>query len=788
MLSNFIRVSLRYLLKNKTYSLINTLGLAMGMACFILLMLFAEKELSYDEYHADKESVYQVFIADSATSDFAPQMQGPAGPHLKSSIPEVTHSARFGRIRDVLSRVNGEKYIIPEIHYSDADLFSLFDIKLLNTSAERVTLEQKQMIISRSEAERLYGSVEQAIGATFEFVDLDQFEIVAVFEDLPAETHLDFDILISFQEYVDDLIFWKSDFSVQGSKASGWGFVSAFPTYIRLKEPGLDTESIQAKIKESIRPHQGEKEFELVRLDDIYFSDFSNAYFKGKGDPNQIKLYVSIAVIVLLIAIVNYTNMATARYSRRAKEVGIRKTIGGHRSQIIRQFLVESMSIAILSMILAVCMAEMAMPFFNGYTGKEVHIAYNSAFTYFILIGGAMLIGLIAGIYPSFYLSRFNPLRNLQAQSSGRGGKIFRQVLVGFQFTTCLALMAVTGIVYSQFNHMHTLDKGFESEQLVHVELQGDDTRKNFSTLKSELLKSPYVSDVAGASFSVFDGQTTFFVDIDGVEERVAITIMIAESNFADLLEVKKSQGRLFSEIPESEQDSYLLINEYTVEVAGWEEPIGKTLSGRKVGGVVEDFIFGSAKNAISPLMIMSSKEESYSTLYLKIQGNVKEALDQIEATYDRFSEEYPFEFNFVDDEFAQKYEAEMKLSQVLAIFSGLTIFIAGLGILGLSIFVAEQRIKEIGIRRVLGASLGQIVWLLNSSVTKLILVISLITLPAVYYFIREWLNNFAYTISLNGVYFLAPMALLIGIVWAILFYQSFRSAMASPVNSLRTE
>ena len=787
MLSNFIRVSFRYLVKNKTYSLINTFGLALGMACFILLMLFTAEELSYDEYHSNKESVYQLFIADSASNDFAPQMQGPAGPHLKNTIPEVIHTARFGRVQNILGRVEGEKYIIPEIHYSDADLFSMFDIKLLNTTAGQVSLERKQMMLSRSEAERLYGSVEEATGATFEFIDLDQFEIVAVFEDLPDETHLDFNILISF-EYVDDLLFWKSNFQVQGRNASNWGFVSAFPTYVRLSEPGMANQALIDKIKEAIRPHQGEREFELVRLDDVYFSDLSSGYFKAKGDPNQIKLYSAIAVIVLLIAIVNYTNMATARYSRRAKEVGIRKTVGGHRSQIIRQFLVESMSISVLGIVLAVCLAEMAMPFFNSYTGKEIHIAYDSPFTYLLFVGGAIVIGFIAGVYPSFYLSRFNPLHNLRAQSSGRGGKVFRQILVGFQFTTCLALMATTGIVYSQFDYMHSIDKGFESEQLVHIELQGEDTRKNFRALKSELLKSPYVADVAGASFSVFEGETSFFLDIEGIEERVAMSIMIAESNFADLLGVKKSQGQLFSEMPESERRGFVLVNEHAVEIAGWEEPLGQKLSGRKVGGVMEDFIFGSAKSAISPLMIMASDSADHSTMYLKVQGNVKEALSQVEAAYDRFSEEYPFEFTFVDDEFAAKYEAEMKLSQVLGIFSGLTIFIAGLGILGLSIFVAEQRIKEIGIRRVLGASLGQIVWLLNSSVTKLILVISLITLPAVYYFIQDWLNNFAYNISLNGLYFIMPLALLIGIVWAILFYQSFRTANANPVNALRTE
>ena len=788
MLLNFIRISLRYLSKNKTYAIINIFGLALGMACFVLLSLFVEKELSYDEFHEDKELVYQIYLADSGDVEqkFALQMQAPAGPHLVETVPEIVNSARFGRIESILTKVNDSKYIIPKIHYSDANLFQLFDIPLINTTAERVTLDKKQVILSRSEAERLYGSVDEAIGSTFEFVDLDEMEVVAVFEDLPEQTHLEMNVLISF-EYANELLFFRSNFSIEG-KVLEWGFVSAFPTYIKLQNEEHDLAAIEEKIHTALKPHLGYRQVKLIRLDDVYFSEYYSSYFKAKGDPSQVKLYVIIAIIVLLVAIVNYTNMATARYSRRAKEVGIRKTIGGHRSQIIRQFLVESVSISFISMILAVCMAEMVMPFFNGYTGKAIDISYQSMWTYVILIALSVLIGLLAGIYPSMYLSRFNPLRNLNQSGSGRAGKRFRQVLVGFQFTTCLGLMAVTGIVFSQFNYMQTIDKGFDSEQLLSIELKGDDIKGSFEAFRSEILTSPNVENALGASFSVFDGVTTFYVDIEGMEEDLPITLMMVEGGFLEMLGIEKNVGRMFSELPESEQEKATVINQLTVERAGWEDPIGQTLSGRKVVGVVDDFIYSSAKEEIAPLMVMESSSDDYSTIYIKINGSVKLAMDFIGETFDKFSTEYPFEYKFVDDAFADKYEAEMKLSQVLGIFSALTIFIAGLGILGLSIFIAEQRIKEIGIRRVLGASLGQIVWLLNSGITKLIMVISLITLPAVYYFIQDWLANFAYNIQLNGLYFIAPLLVLLGIVWAILFYQSVRSARANPVNALRTE
>ena len=787
MLKNFIRVSLRYLAKNRVYTVINVMGLALGIACFILLTLFVRTELSYDEYHEGKEHVYQLYMADSGDVDMKYEyaMQAPEGGHLVETVPEIVASTRFGGVPDVLVRVGNEKYIIPKIHYSDAETFRLFDIDILTGNKESLKLEKGQIIISASEAIRLYGSVDAAVGQELEIMDLATLEVVAVFADLPEESHLSFKQMVCF-EYAQDLLFFKSDFKMD-IDVLGWGFVSAFPTYLQLTGDEVDMADLEQKIHEAVLPHLGYKHVKLIRLDDVYFSEFNKGYFKDAGDLSQIKLYGWVALILLLIAIVNYTNMATARYTKRQKEVGIRKTIGGHRFQIVRQFLTESFVLVFFSMVLAVCIAELAMPFFNNYTGKEIDISYASPLTYLSFIGLSLLIGVVAGLYPSFYLSRFNPLQGLNNRGNSKEGGRFRQVLVGFQFAVCLAMMAVTGIVFSQFSHMQGVDKGFNTEQLVRIPLKDKVFNKQFDAFKEELLTSPFVTQGAGAAVS-FDGVATFYLDFENLEEQAAVSIMLVENEFMEMLGVEKIEGRLFSEMQPSEYKGTYIVNESLVEMAEWENGLGQKLNSGKVGGVVKDFIYGSAKEAIAPLMIMEGGNNDYSSLFVKIEGNTKEAIRFMKGKYEEFANEYPFEFEFVDDIFAEKYRTEEMLSQVLGIFSGLTIFIAGLGILGLSIFVAEQRVKEIGIRRVLGASLGQIVWLLNSNVTKLILIISLVTLPAVYYFIQDWLNDFAYAISLNPMYFITPLSLLIAIVWAILFYQSFRTATSNPVNALRTE
>jgi putative ABC transport system permease protein len=788
MLKNYFKTAFRFLVKNKSYSIINMLGLSVGMSCFILLTLFVQNEFSYDEYHAKKGQVHQVLLKDTTDnqSDYTTSTMAPMGPLFESAIPEVLTAVRFGSMDGQLVRMNNEKYILSKIHLADFDLFRTVDIPIVTGRIDYSGNNQDQIAISKSEAERIYGDSKSALE---EFIDIDEvglFQIAAVFEDIPDNSHMDIDYVIDFRK-VD--VAMKSLFTYsKNTTVMRWGFLSAFPLYVEIGD-SEDLEAITKKMEMALAPHQANHIIKLLPINEIYFSPYNSSYFGKKGNKSDVQMYMIIAAIILIVAVINYMNMATARYTNRAKEVGIRKTIGGHRGQIARQFFIESYLMALICMLLALCLTELAMSAFNGFIDRSLNIDFSAIETYLVLIGFTFIIGTSAGIYPSIYLSAFKPIEILSGKvTKGPGGSIFRKVLVGFQFCICLGLIGVTAIVYQQFQHMQNLDLGFNKDQIIGVPLKDDKFKDQYQAFKTELLSNPSVTSVSGVAFSVFTGSSTFYLDIEGREEPELIGYMSVEPNFLEMLNIEVVDGVGFTPDVNGDFQRAEVINEAAVEKFGWEEPLGQKAMTKGVTGVVKDFVYGSAKESIKPLAIVPSKG-GYTYVYVKLNGaSVKNGLAHIASTFNTFSTEYPFDYEFLDDQFAKKYEQEARLSKVFSTFSVLAIFIAGLGIFGLSIFMAEQRVKEIGIRKVLGASMAHIMWILNSGITKLMLFIAIITLPILYYFMSQWLEGFAFRIDLSPFSMLLPLAILVGLVWSILIYQSIKSARANPVNALRTE
>lgn len=784
MILNFLRIAIRQLTKHKVYSLINVLGLSLGLCCFILLTLFVKRELSFDNFQTNKQSVHELFVADSAKVEgpYASSTMAPMGPEVMKVVPEVVNYTRFGR-SDFNVITDEKTFQVSEVCYTDPNTFEMFDIELLAGVFPKDKFLKDQVLISEEEALRYYENVEGAIGKIIEVPDLAKLQVVGVFKDMPENSHMGFKMLLSF-EHANDLLFYGTGFSIPGMDVNKWGKISTYATYIQTTD-GVNLTELKSKIQSAWIPHIGQLEVELVSLADLYLHEYNPGYFRDKGNMKELKLYVAVGLILLLIAVVNYMNLSTARFSKRAKEVGIRKTIGGHRNQLIYQFLVESMTITFFALILGLVMAEMVMPYFNGYTGKVVDIDYSSPGTYFFLAGTIVMIGLISGIYPAFYLSRFSAQQNLASGNGGKDKSVFRKVLVGVQFAICLGLISSTFILFSQHEHMRTLDMGFDADQLMVVEL-GEELQESAKSIAAEVMKSPDVAEVRRANISPFNGSVTTSITVE--DEEINAGMMIVESGMMKMLGVEVVKGNLFADLPASDASKAILVNEALVRSAGWEEPLGKILMGdRKVVGVIKDFVYESAKNEIKPTMIMES-DKSGSYLYARMTGDVKKGLEDIENSIRQFDSEYMLDYTFLDDVFAAKYEAERRLGQIFGLFSILTIFIAGLGVFGLSIFIAESRIKEIGIRKVLGAKLGQVVWLLNSGVTLLVLLVALATLPAVYYFTDGWLNDFAFRIDLNVLHFILPLAVLLSIIWSILFYQSYKSANANPVNALRAQ
>lgn len=787
MLLNFLKTALRFLAKNKGYTFINIMGLSLGMAAFILLSLFVEKEFSYDKSFSQKELVYQVFLQDTTKSRGGnpyPQTMAPMGPLMVDEVPEVIDHARFGKMTNKVLKMNSNKFLIDKLYYTDEAVVDFFDLEVMSGT---LSLGLDDLLLSRSEAVRIFGSVEGAINQKVEVVDFKSFTIKGVFEDIAESSHVTFNYLFSF-ENANDAFFSGASFKMDRS-VMDWGVVSAFPLYIKLSGTELDLAAVKKKMEVAFEPHVKNRVIDLVRLDEIYFSNLNGKYFDRGGEKSSVHLYLIIALIILAVAIINYMNLATARYSKRSKEVGIRKTVGSHRWQMAGQFFLESIVLTFISMVLAICFVEAIAPMFSSYLGKSIDLDYSQPTTYLFLIGLIAVTGFLAGIYPSVYLSRFNPIQVLSGKiTQGKSGSIFRKVLVGFQFFICLGLISVTLIVLGQFRHMSNIDLGFDEEQIVGVAMKDKNLADNYENFKNELTRNAGIESVVGVAFSVFNGVTSFYVTPEGKEEDMPVTLMQVEPEFLTHLGIDMKAGERLDEATDSEIKKRVVINATAQEAFGWDEAVGKTLLGRTVVGVTKDFIYGSAKNEIAPLMIMSS-ESGFGYAYVKLSGgNVQSAMAHLESVFNQFSQEYPLEYQFLDDAFAQKYEKEEKLSQIFSAFTFLAIIVSGLGILGLSIFIAESRIKEIGIRKVLGAKTTQIVWLLNSNITLLIILVSIITLPLVYYFMNQWLEEFSFRISITAFTLLAPLVLLLAVVWTILIYQSMKSAKANPVNALRTE
>lgn len=790
MLKNYLKTALRFLRKNKSYSLINILGLSVGMACFILLTLFVEKEFSYDDYHGKNGSIYQVYLKDTASTrgQYIAQTMAPMAPLMEEAVPQIKQAIRFGKMNDLVMKLpEGGKYKIDRVFLADKEVFDVFSIPLLTGTPSDVLGSKEHIAISKAEATRLFGSVENAVSQVVDIVDFGPLTISGVFDDLPDNTHLNFDYLISFDN-ADKAM--SSIFRMSGTKSVfNWGTVSAFPLYVSFPEGGIDVPAMEEKMRQALSPHRPNDLVKLLPIEEVYFSELNKNYFGRKGERKNAQIYMIIAFVILGVAIINYMNMATARHSKRAKEVGIRKTVGGHRYQIAKQFFLESILMAGISLLLAICLVEMALPAMNAFIGKQLFIAYDVPLTYLWLILFTVFIGGLSGIYPSIYLSRFMPIHVLAGRiTGGRGGAIFRKALVSFQFFVCLALIGVTAIVYSQFNYMQDIDLGMEEDQIVSIPLRDANLRENYQVFRDEILRNPAVHAASGASFSVFNGSTVFYADVEGVEERQPVTYMSVEPNFLSTLGIKTSMGQPLHEMDETALKKAVLINESAAEKFGWDEPLGKELFGSPVTGVVKDFIYGSAKKEISPLYI-GTRTKSFEHVYVKLnEGGVRSGLAHIQSVFERLSVDRPFDFKFLDDQFAAKYEKEKRLSDVFSVFSLLAIFVAGLGIFGLSMFVAEQRFKEIGIRKVLGANVRQIIWVLNNNITKLMAIVALFAIPLTYYFMSEWLATFAFHISLDLILLVSPLVVLMIVVWSILIFQSYRSATANPVNALRSE
>jgi putative ABC transport system permease protein len=801
MFKNYLKIAFRNIGKHKGYSLINVAGLAIGMACCILIMLFVFDELSYDRFNENHDCIYRVtrkwFNADGVVNLHLGHVAPPIGPLLKNDFSEIIHSVRLYQVGGLLVGKDSTFYEEPRFFFAEEDLFEVFTFDMIAGDPLTALRDPFSVVITDEMAERHFGT-EDPMGKSLTIQTSSQkadMKVTGVIRPLPQNSHFHADYLGSFKTY---------EAIVGDREMQSWSS-NNYATYILLPE-GYDINRLKSQLDPFIDRHYAEGmseriKLELQRLTDIHLYSHLDSEIEANSDITYVYVFSIIALFILLIACVNFMNLATARSAGRAKEVGLRKVIGAQRAQLIRQFLSESILMAIISLLIALGMALLILPKFNQFIGRNLSLNISSNFLLFVsLFSIAICVGLISGIYPAAFLSAFKPVRVLKGNlDPGKKGFSFRTVLVVFQFTISIILIVCVGIVSSQLDYMRTRNLGFDEEHVVVLpssptiifRLEGFKTRllQNSNILSISAAKrvpSGRLLDSGGAR--LLSGETS-----QPINFRIAN--LLVDYDYIPTFGMEMAAGRNFSRNMGTDPTQAFILNETAVKRIGWkspEEAIGKGFGyGQRNGqiiGVVKDFHFESLHQEISPIVMYLSRSD-LAQISIRIgPENIPQTMAFLKGIWAEMRPNYPFSYYFIDEHFDQLYKSEEKLGRIFSYFAFLSILIGCLGLFGLASYSAEKRTKEIGIRKVLGASVTGITFLLSKEFTKWVLLANVIAWPAAYLIMSRWLQNFAYRSGIGlGTFLLAG-----GLAWAIAFltvgYQAIKASLADPVNALKYE
>ncbi len=807
MFKNYLIIALRNLLRHKGYSFINIAGLAIGMAACILILLFIQNELSFENMHADAGRIYRVLTIDKAlgTHNQRVGISMPAmGPALPGAFPEVEASLRltFGG-QTLLSRPGDNRPAIyaQQLRSADANFFEFFDYTLLKGDPATALAQPFSLVLTESLAKQLFGD-EDPVGKTVKDGDGDALQITGIMADLPDNTHLEFDALGAIATITSQARANQPPNSTQPVFTESWQAI-AMPTYIRLAH-GASAEGLPEKFTKLARDNNVSPNFDVVlqplldvhlKSTDIIFDAVAN-----KGDLNNVYIFAAIALLILIIAAVNYMNLSTARSAGRAKEVGLRKVVGSYQSQLMGQFLGESFLITLLALLLAVPLAALALPWLNQLTQTSLAVELTSngplvAFLFALLL----LVGLLAGSYPAVVLSGFKPITVLKGSfKSGKKGAALRIGLVVFQFALSIALIGATLIIQKQLHYVQHKDLGYNREQVMIFDVVDQAMGRSLETFREELTQhSAFISaaqtgNVPGRTF----GRTR--VRPEGVsDEDIWIWSALSLSpESVPTLGMQIAQGRNFSrEMPTDTVDA-VMMNETAASKLGWNDPLNRRLYfgpndsvGTRVIGVVKDFHFAGMHQNIEPVVIFPIASAPGNLLAARVQpGRISEAVQAAEKVWQKVYPSYPFTYTFLDTEFENLYRRDLNTGTIVNVFSGLAILIACLGLFGLASHATVQRTKEIGVRKVVGASTSVIVRLLVVDFVRWVALANLVAWPLAWYVASKWLQNFAYRINMEPLPLLAASVLALVIAVLTVFSQSLRAALINPAQALRYE
>jgi putative ABC transport system permease protein len=799
MLKNYFIVTWRSLTRHKLYSAINIIGLATGMAACIVILLFVFYEKSFDSMH--HKNIYRLNelqkFPGTATAQKIAITMFPMGPTLKDEFPEVLNYSRV-QLNNEYELTYGEKRVFfPQTYFVDTSFLRMFDFPLLQGDRPTALQKPNSIVLTESAARKLFGTADP-IGKTVSHFGEDTllFTVTGILKDVPANSQFQFDALQSFNTV------YKPNW------VNRWG-VNWLNTYVELA-PNTDMASLEKKFPAYLKKHLGSdqsKNYELflLPLRDVH----ANAVDIGSDDINFQKfdkrythIFMAVGLLVLLIACINFMNLSTARSAERGKEVGIRKSIGALRSQLGFRFLSEAVLLSLIALVIALGMLSLVLPYIDKLSGRTLSPIFflHPGLLVAVLIG-TILLGLLSGLYPAIYLSSFQPVKVLKGGGeTGKGKGTFRNILVVGQFASAIFLMIATILVFRQLNYMQKQDPGFDRDQVIAIHLDGITSRK-YDLLKQELSANPLVAGVTGAWYQLGSQLTTLgigFWPANGPMRVVTPTGMFVDPDYLSLYKIQLAAGRNFSR-EKSANGREFIVNETLGKDLLKAQPgaplsslIGRHFGGDTTGsivGVAKDFNFNSLHYKIEPLFLFYETNPGFSRLSVKINGRqASQAIAFIQSTWKTIFPEYPFNYQFLDDHFKELYRTDAQISQMVAIMAGLAILISCLGLFGLASFSAEKRTKEIGIRKILGASVKDVVFLLSKHFIGLVLIGNLIAWPLAWLVLSRWMQDYAYRVAISWwVFVLAGMAALL-IALATVSFLAIKTATNNPVKSLRTE
>lgn len=809
MFQNYLNIAIRNITKHKFYSIINILGLSIGLTSFLFIAIFVRDELSYESHIPESDQIYRMdFKGSINNSEFNTALMGaPGASHMKANYPEVVDAFRFRGTGTWFMNIKGDekKYKQEHVVYADSNFFEFWGIKLLQGNPKTCLINPRTLVLDQKTATKIFGD-KNPVGQTLVLDNEDDYTVTGVYENMPRNSHFHFNVLLTMRDREE-------------ANSHMWLSIN-FNTYLKLT-PGADANALQDKLVQLVEGQMGPEieqylnmtveeyvkngnyaVFSLFPLKDIHLMSNKLGELEVGGDIKYVYIFTAIGFFILFLACINFMNLATARYSGRAKEVGMRKVLGAVKSQIIRQFLIEAILISLISTAVAFIFCFATLPLFNMVSGKEFEeMELFSIDIVLIMFAITLSVGLIAGSYPALYLSQFRPIETLKGKLKVSGkGRGIRSTLVVFQFVVSITMLICTAVVFDQLSFIRNKKLGFEKERLVMIHdawILG----KKATTYKNEVLKNPRIETGTLAFFlpvGTTDNNNLYWSGKKATgEANHIIHSHYVDHDYIKTLGMQIKSGRDFSKDFISDTLS-VIVNESLVANMGYENPIGAFIStyesvgtskpvSYKIIGVVENFHYTSLKNNIEPILFHLGDDPGYATFKVS-EGDMKELLEFLRQTWNEIAPGQPFQYSFLDERFDKIYNKEQQIGNISGTFAFLAIFIAGLGLFGLASFITQQRFKEIGIRKVLGATSGQIVKMLSWDFLKLVMISFVIAAPISYFTMRSWLDDFAFRTEINLWLFGAAAVLTLAVAWITMGFQSYKAAISNPAESLKDE